>query len=197
MSRKEGQSQVLFKRLSEKSDIELVKIAKLQLPYVTSAYEVLFKRYRKQLVQLCFRYLGSIEEAEEAASDTLMIMFNKINQFEERSSFKTWIYKVAYHQSLSQLRTKKLDYVDSFDEQAEFDSEKQVATSLDEEKQIQLDKLLNTLSLDEKTIIVFRMTGQLEFTEIAEILDKKLSAVKMQYKRALEKLTIEQNSDIN
>ena len=86
----------LSDRLSQLSDDELVRIAKLQLPYVTTAYETIFHRYHKKLLQICFRYLKSAEEAEETVNDTLLIVFNKINQFEERAKFRTWVYKIAH-----------------------------------------------------------------------------------------------------
>ena len=57
-------------------------------------------------------------------------------------------------------------------------------------EQQQLNKLLDLLSLEERSIVVFRMTGNLEFSEISQILDVKLSAVKMRYKRALEKMAV-------
>ena len=46
---------------------------------------------------------------------------------------------------------------------------------------------LDSLSIEDRTIVVFRVVGCLEFSEIAEIVEQKLSAVKMRFKRALEK----------
>ena len=177
-------------RLSQLSDDELVRIAKLQLPYVTTAYETIFHRYHKKLLQICFRYLKSAEEAEETVNDTLLIVFNKINQFEERAKFRTWLYKIAHNQALTRLRKKQAEHVELNEALPEIEKHEEQSQQDHTNEQQQLNKLLDLLSLEERSIVVFRMTGNLEFSEISQILDVKLSAVKMRYKRALEKMAV-------
>jgi len=177
-------------RLSQLSDDELVRIAKLQLPYVTTAYETIFHRYHKKLLQICFRYLKSAEEAEETVNDTLLIVFNKINQFEERAKFRTWVYKIAHNQALTRLRKKQAEHVELNEALPEIEKHEEQSQQDHTNEQQQLNKLLDLLSLEERSIVVFRMTGNLEFSEISQILDVKLSAVKMRYKRALEKMAV-------
>ena len=173
-------------RLSQYEDAELVRIAQMQLPYVTTAYEVLFHRYHKPLVKICFRYLGSVEEAEETVSDTMFNVFNNLTRFEARSSYKTWVYKIAYNLSVTKLRKKQLDLVN-------IDEAKDVPNNTDNnnlgEDNEQINQWLNTLSVRERSIVVFRVVGCLEFAEIAQIVDEKLSTVKMKYKRALDKMS--------
>ena len=180
----------LSDRLSQLSDDELVRIAKLQLPYVTTAYETIFHRYHKKLLQICFRYLKSAEEAEETVNDTLLIVFNKINQFEERAKFRTWLYKIAHNQALTRLRKKQAEHVELNEALPEIEKHEEQSQQDHTNEQQQLNKLLDLLSLEERSIVVFRMTGNLEFSEISQILDVKLSAVKMRYKRALEKMAV-------
>lgn len=171
-------------RLSQLADLELVRIAQLQLPYVTTAYEVLFHRYHKPLVRVCYRYLGSIEEAEETVSDTMFNVFNKLARFEQRASFKTWVYKIAHNLSLTRLRKKQLDLVD-LDEAKHIPVEESSRGTSDTKQAI--DEWLKTLSLEDRSIVVFRVVGGLEFAEIADIVEQKLSTVKMRFKRALDK----------
>lgn len=192
MEKTEHENNRVSDRLSQLDDSELVRIARLQLPYVTTAYEVLFHRYHQRLIKVCYRYLGSLEEAEESVNDTMLNVFNNLKNFEERSSFKTWIYRIANNKSLDRLRKKQLDQVD-----------------LEEAKNVAIDdppidamgggdqiaKLLSKLSIDERSIVVFRIAGDLEFGEIAEIVDQKLSTVKMRYKRALDKMSINAKMD--
>jgi RNA polymerase sigma-70 factor (ECF subfamily) len=172
-------------RLSQLDDNELLRIARIQLPYVTTAYEVIFHRYHSKLIQVCYRYLGSIEEAEETVSDTLLNVFNNIHRFEGRSSFKTWIYQIAHNQSLNRLRKKKLTLV-AMDE-ADFIAEEQVESVSFEDNE-KIDLWLANLSVEERSIVVFRIVSGLKFNEISEIVDQNLSTVKMRYKRALEKI---------
>jgi RNA polymerase sigma-70 factor (ECF subfamily) len=172
-------------RLSQLDDNEILRIARIQLPYVTTAYEVIFHRYHSKLIQVCFRYLGSIEEAEETVNDTMLNVFNNIHRFEGRSSFKTWIYQIAHNQSLNRLRKKKLTLV-AMDE-ADFIAEEQVESVSFEDNE-KIDLWLANLSVEERSIVVFRIVSGLKFNEISEIVDQNLSTVKMRYKRALEKI---------
>ena len=165
-------------------------IAKLQLPYVTTAYEAIFHRYHQKLTQICYRYLKSAEEAEETVSDTLLIVFNKITQFEERSSLKTWLYKIAHNQALTRLRRKQAEYVEFDETLPELEQSQSLGNEEASQEQVELSRLLDLLTLEERSIVVFRMTGNLEFTEIAQVVDQKLSTVKMRYKRALEKMAV-------
>lgn len=174
-------------RLSKEEDAELVRIARLQLPYVTTAYEVLFHRYHRKLIQVCYRYLGSSQEAEEAVNDTMLNVFNNLTKFEERASFKTWIYRIAHNQSLTRLRKKQIDKV-------ELDEAEHVAVdeiNINGTNNVEsLDRLLAQLSIEERSIVVFRIAGDLDFNDIALVVEQKLSTVKMRYKRALEKMAI-------
>lgn len=185
MTRSEKRINPVSDRLSQLEDDELVRIAKFQLPYVTAAYEALFHRYHSKLLQMCYRYLGSTEEAEEAVNDAMLNMFNCITQFEERASFKTWIYKIAHNQALTRLRKKQV-------EQVEFDESHETVVEVKDTSQEQrkhLDILLQSLTIEERAIVVFRITSDLEFNDIALVVDQKLSTVKMRYKRALEKMS--------
>ena len=186
MNDQEYENLRLSDRLSKLSDDELVRIAKLQLPYVTAAYEALFHRYHQKLTQICYRYLKSAEEAEETVSDTLLIMFNKLVQFEERSSLKTWLYKIAHNQALTRLRRKQAEYVEFDDALPELEQKQGIGNEDASQEQLELNRLLDLLTLEERSIVVFRMTGNLDFAEIAQVVDQKLSTVKMRYKRALE-----------
>ncbi len=188
MTGSEKRTKQISDRLTALKDEELVRIARLQLPYVTTAYEVLFHRYHRVLTQVCYRYLGTIEEAEEAVNDAMLNVFNRLEQFEERASFKTWIYKIAHNQSLNRLRKKQVEQVE-FDEllhKNEQSSPYQLSSDT-----ATLDFLLSKLSIEERSIVVFRLVGNLEFSEIATIVEQKLSAVKMRYKRALDKMTVD------
>jgi len=187
----ENEKNLVSDRLSTLDDSELVRISRLQLPYITTAYEMLFHRYHNKLIQVCYRYLNSKEEAEEAVNDTMLKVFNNLYRFEQRASFKTWIYRIACNQALTRLRKNKLNHVDL--EEAENEEALNTSDDLTNKNQ-QLNKLLNRLSIEERSIVVFRIAGDLEFNDIALIVDQKLSTVKMRYKRALDKMTEEVTS---
>ena len=100
------------------------------------------------------------------------------------------MYKIAHNQALTRLRKKQAEHVELNEALPEIEKHEEQSQQDHTNEQQQLNKLLDLLSLEERSIVVFRMTGNLEFSEISQILDVKLSAVKMRYKRALEKMAV-------
>ena len=95
-------------QLAEKSDQQLVAIARRQLPHVTLAYEVLMRRYQDALIRTCTRYLNSVEDAEEVVHEVMLKVFHGLARFKGESSFKTWLYRIAHNESMTCLRKRKV-----------------------------------------------------------------------------------------
>ena len=173
-------------RLSELPDDELIAIARKQLPHVTTAYEVLVKRYQDRLLRTCNRYLCSFHDAEEAVHETLLRVFHHLPKFKGESSFKTWLYRIAHNESMNLLRKRK-EHADVDD--IDIEAEGAHSAELEQvEMSQQVEALLNQLGQEDRTVVVFRTVAELEFQEIADILQQNLSTVKMRYQRAIEKL---------
>ena len=60
--------------------------------------------YRHELQVHCYRLLGSFEDAEEALQDTLLSVWRHHDEFEGRSSIRTWLYRIATNRCLDRLR---------------------------------------------------------------------------------------------
>lgn len=176
-------------RLAELPDADLILVARRQLPHVTTAYEVLVKRYQDRLLRTCNRYLCSIHDAEEAVHETLLRVFHHLPSFKGESSFKTWLYRIAHNESMNVLR-KRRDHL-ALEEVEPEALQQDGAAALDEGiLQQQMNRLLAQLGQDDRTVIALRLVAELEFQEIADILQMNLSAVKMRYQRAIEKIRV-------
>lgn len=175
-------------RLATLPDDDLVVIARRQLPHVTTAFEVLAKRYQERLLRTCNRHLFSFYDAEEAVHETLLRVFHHLPQFKGDSSFKTWLFRIAHNESVNILRKRKnhLSLDDPGDIAVEEISRSENLDAVLASRQA--NRLLAHLSQEDRTVVVFRLVAELEFQEIADILQQNLSTVKMRYQRALEKL---------
>ncbi len=64
----------------------------------------LLERYRRQLHVHCYRMLGSVEDADDLVQETFLGAWRARERFEGRSSFRTWLYRIATNACLRALR---------------------------------------------------------------------------------------------
>jgi RNA polymerase sigma-70 factor (TIGR02960 family) len=68
------------------------------------AFRELTEPYRRELQVHCYRMLGSLQDAEEVLQDTLMAAWQGLEGFEERSSIRTWLYRIATNRCINARR---------------------------------------------------------------------------------------------
>lgn len=73
----------------------------------TSAYGRLMMAYQDRLYSLAFRLLANHEDAEEAVQDAFIKAWRNLGQFHGKSSFYTWIYRIAVNSALNRLSHEK------------------------------------------------------------------------------------------
>tara|TARA_R110001592_G_scaffold103247_2_gene290976 strand:+ start:14302 stop:14889 length:588 start_codon:yes stop_codon:yes gene_type:complete len=173
-------------RIKELDELELVALAKKQLPYVSFAYEELMRRYQTQVHSIALRYLNNHADAEEVVHEVMLKIFVHLKKFEGRSSFKTWIYRLTYNESVDKIRAIA-KHAAAHNQEIESIPAEEVE-HLNSSELSAIDSWMKTLNAIDRSVVVFRIQFELDFKEIAQIVDLNLSTVKMKHKRALEKL---------
>jgi RNA polymerase sigma-70 factor (ECF subfamily) len=69
------------------------------------AFEELTKPYSRELQMHCYRMLGSFQDAEDVLQDSLLAAWQGLGGFEERSSLRTWLYRIATNRCLNARRS--------------------------------------------------------------------------------------------
>jgi RNA polymerase sigma-70 factor (TIGR02960 family) len=68
------------------------------------AFGELVASYRHELLVHCYRILGSLQDAEDVLQETLLSAWRGLDGFEQRSSVRTWLYRIATNRSLDAVR---------------------------------------------------------------------------------------------
>jgi RNA polymerase sigma-70 factor (TIGR02960 family) len=73
------------------------------------AFRELTDPYRRELQIHCYRILGSLQDAEDLLQETLLAAWRGLDQFQGRSSLRSWLYRIATNRCLNALRDSARD----------------------------------------------------------------------------------------
>jgi RNA polymerase sigma-70 factor (ECF subfamily) len=161
------------------------------------AFRVLVERHSRTLFRLAYRMTGNEQDAEEVVQDTFLRAHRRLDRFEQRSNFGTWLYRIAVNCSLDLRRKRRPEIGHREPEDAE-GSEKvaQVASPapapdrllLSAELGSHVQRALLDLSPMERAAFLLRHFEGLSIEEIGESLGLRTSATKNTVFRAVQKL---------
>ena len=159
-----------------------------------AAYAELVNLYSDRIYNLALRILRRNDEAADVLQETFIKVFEKIDTFDGRSDFFTWIYRIATNLSLMKMRKNKRTVLTDEDLEAQFDrpdsAEIQEWRSLPlqnlltEEFRRHLDRAVDSLSEIYRSVFVLRDLENLSIKETSNILGITETNVKVRLKRA-------------
>jgi len=169
-----------------KSDIELVNEFKNGN---TSAFDEIVKRYQRKVYTLARRILGNHEDADDIAQEVFIKLFYSLNDFKGESSLFTWIYRITVNECKSFLRKKKIkEFVQ--DEVANLLKFGQTPDQelFEKEERNLIERAVEKLPTKQRMIFVMRFFEDLDYQEIAKILNKPIGTLKANYFHAVKKI---------
>ncbi len=152
-----------------------------------NAFSELVRKHQKSLLRLCMRFVTDINVAQDIAQDSFIKAFEKLETFEGRASFKSWLFQIGVNTAKNKLRDQ-LGKASSI-ETVEFSTAARAENALVENavgKMLRFE--VDRLPFKQKTALVLRVYEDLSFTEIAEIMNCPYDTAKANYRHALLKL---------
>lgn len=165
------------------------------------AFEELLNRYESAVITFCYAFLRNREASEDIAQETFMRVFRNAKRYQPVAKFTTWLYKIAANLCINEIKKGKLRSTLSLDEPAGPDPEgsrivERIATGEPSpltqlersEAQSLIGKAIEHLPPDQRSTLIMVEYHQMQYQDIAEVLDVSVSAIKMRVKRARETL---------
>jgi len=166
---------------------------------IESAYEELLARFQQPVYNITYRLLGDESDACDVVQEVFLKVFRGVGAFRERSSLKTWIYRIAVNEAhnhrrwFSRHRKREVSIEHEFEHQHAYDLTADSGPSpfdyaLDRETRLMIEQALTEVSPVFRTAVVLRDLEDLSYEEIAEILQVSLGTVKSRILRGREAL---------
>jgi RNA polymerase sigma-70 factor (ECF subfamily) len=160
-----------------KSDSELIR----ELPN-QDAFEELVERYSRKAYCLAFRLLGNQEDAEEALQDVFTQVFRKAKNFEGKSQFSSWLYRVTVNACLMKIRKRREE--NWLDEESHPVTSGGYEATLVVQLRSALSDAIRKLPDDYRPVFVMRDIDGMSSSEVGSMLGISIPAVKSRLHRS-------------
>jgi len=159
------------------------------------AFRDFIERHQERVRNICYRFLESVEDAEEIAQDVFVEVYRSLERFRGDSSLSTWVYRIAVTKSIDCLRKrrriKRFGAIKMMLGLAEV--ENQVAAPDDcnpervleeKERRAILAQALDSLPESQRVAITLIKYEELSYKEVAEVMGLSVSSVEALVHRA-------------
>ncbi len=151
----------------------------------------LMQEYSDDILHLVYTYVKNRTTAEDLTQEIFLKCYEKLNQFNQQATLKTWVYRIASNHCKDYLRSwhyrkitlsdKILEYIPSKSKQVE---EEIIANS---EGNILTNAVMN-LPLKYREVVFLHYYEELSLAEISKITTENINTIKTRLKRAKELL---------
>ena len=156
------------------------------------AFGLLVERYEEKLTRYGRKFLPRHEDIEDIVQDVFLKTYKNIQSFDPEQKFSPWIYRVAHNEFVNDLRKSSyrpliLPDFDTFISHHAYDDpaprERERA-----EMRAMIDKGLDEISYKYREVLILHYLEELQYKEIADILQIPQGTVGIRLKRAKESL---------
>lgn len=161
-------------------DANLIK--KLKNPKLKNeAFKDLLDLYQERLYWHIRKIVISHDNANDVLQETFIRVFRGIDKFQEKSTLHTWMYKIAYHESIRYLEKNKTSvsidqntnsYINTLKEDTYFNGN---------ELQLKFNIIISKLTEKQKRVFQMKYFDDLSFRQISEILNISENTLKSSY----------------
>ena len=161
------------------------------------AFEELIERHQQKAFRIAFDFTRDREEAKDLSQDAFLRAYTHLNNFDGRSSFYTWFYRILVNICLDYRRRKKRNSAEELNETVEnqVDPSHPSAHPVSPDQRVfaeqfseKISEALEALPAKQRTAFILKNHQGLSIREIAEIMQTAEGTVKVHLHRAVTSL---------
>ena len=164
------------------------------------AFTALVDKYRQPILNLTYRMVGDLSEAEDLAQTTFVQVYRFADRYREDARFSTWLYTIARNLCLNEIRRRQRHPADSLESVRDRDDDRAPQQQADPRSPSPPDELLRTelegkvqaaleaLPPNQRLAVLLCRDGDLSYEDIGKILGCSVSATKSLIHRGRETL---------
>lgn len=154
------------------------------------AFSSLVEKYKDPVFNVAYRMLGNPTEAEDVAQEAFVRAYTQLHTYKETHRFSTWLLSIASHLSIDQLRRRRflalpLENVPFLEWIADVGPGPE-QSALRHETADDMQRILDTLPVKYRAVLLLRYWHDFSYEEIAHTLDLTPALVKARLHRARE-----------
>lgn len=164
-----------------------------------ASFEKLMHKYHPALLNFIYRFVGNPQTAEDLTQEVFLRVYDKASSYQPQSKFQTWIFTIAKHLSLNELRRSKKRGV-SLDEPLVLEEGSAVRQVADEHSECPDEAVsrketvaavraaIEALPENQRMAVILRRYEKFSYEDIARTMGLSVKAVKSLLSRAKENL---------
>jgi RNA polymerase sigma-70 factor (ECF subfamily) len=156
------------------------------------AFDLVVERHRRSLYQLCYRFVGNHEDANDLVQEVFIRAFRGLRSFRGQSSIATWLYRIGVNACLNRVSAKTTlgKLTEPIDDRQFVDAGVESASDrmLRDERAAQVRAAIAQLPPTQRATLILRTYHEMSHQEIAGLLGTSVGAVKANFFHALANL---------
>ena len=178
-----------IRSLEDLAEPELVEACRAGRP---GAFDLVVERHRRAVYLLCYRFVGTHEDASDLSQDVFLRAFRGLRSFRGQSTLATWLYRIGVNVCLNRVSAKDtlrrlttpIEAQQFVDVRAELPSD----LMLRNERNARVRAAIARLPRKQRATLILRTYHEMSHQEIADVLGGSVGAVKANFFHALGSL---------
>ena len=170
-----------YQQLDDSQLVQLVKAGEAE------PFDELVRRHSVKIHDLCYKILRNYDDASDMAQETFIKAYRKINKFDGRSQFSTWLYRIAVNNCLNYIK-KRRPTEEIYEEMMSGGKDDPVERYRSKKLREIIYEAVAKLPTVQRAVFTLRTLEDMSYQEVSDILKKPISTIKVNHHLAVKNL---------